>query len=147
MHNLGMRNEELGISEGCVASNRTPSNYGRLAHVSCFQASQGCAKAVGSAQYAWAKVGGFIHQEFNARVAWVKNVFFYQTFARNAAVLIHTAFAYFQSVIDRLCTVCTGLTKTTTIKLYVYIEGAVMSKKSKVKSKKLLKLRHREVTV
>lgn len=102
--------------------------------------ASGCGLAVGSAQYAWGKVTGLMHRKLGVRATWVQNVFFSAAYTRNLTVAIHTVSVYFQSVIDRLYTVYTGLTKTTTIKLYVYIKGEIMSQKSRAKSPEPFKL-------
>jgi hypothetical protein len=123
MHSLGIRNEELGIRKGCLASKMKWFNYGQVVFAFHLLVSGSCAKAVGSGQYAWGKVSGFIHGKFDALVVCAKNVFFYPAFTSNFTASFHTVSVCFQSVIRCLYTVYTGLTKTTTIKLYVYIEG------------------------
>lgn len=112
MHRL-----EFGSWDLVVGVERLGNNYAKNSPPGS------CAKAVGGAQHAWGKIGGFIHIKFSVLAICAKNVFFYHAFTRNFTAPVHTVSAYFQSVIARLCTVCTGLTKTTTIKLYVYIEG------------------------
>jgi hypothetical protein len=79
-----------------------------------------CGLAVGSCLYSCSQTRAVIHRSFDQAVSCAKNVFFSQVYARFIMVSIHMVYVHFQSVIVRLCTVYTGLTKTTTNKLYVY---------------------------
>lgn len=81
-----------------------------------------CGLAVGSGQYSWLQSRLVIHRFTNQAASCAKNVFFSPAFASTLSTLVHKVCVEFQSVTARLYTVYTGLTTTTTIKLYVYKE-------------------------
>lgn len=79
-----------------------------------------CGLAVGRLKDSWLQSRVVIHRYSNQAASCAKNVFFSPAFAITLSAPVHKVCAKFQSVIARLYTVCTGLTTTTTIKLYVY---------------------------
>jgi len=79
-----------------------------------------CGLAVVRRKDSWLQSRGFIHRFALQAASCAKNVFFSPALASTLSTLVHKVCAEFQSVIARLYTVYTGLTTTTTIKLYVY---------------------------
>jgi hypothetical protein len=82
--------------------------------------ARACVEAVGRSREACSQNTPLIHQVFVSPASCAKNVFFSPSYTRIPGALIHMLFDTFQSVKFRLYTVYTGLTKTTTIKLYIY---------------------------
>jgi hypothetical protein len=79
-----------------------------------------CAKAVGRRMVACLQTDRLIHGLLGKADSCAQNVFFSVSFTSIFAMSFHMLSRQIQSVSAELCTLYTGLTITTTNKLYVY---------------------------